>query len=142
MLDLPLNGLTLAVTTLAAWQLTTLIFYDRGPFRLLFGVRDVLKRIGLERLTACIYCLTVWTSLIVVVVAYPLSWQTPLLALCVGGAVTLIEMRLGRSSTQRSAQQREAAYRDATSSPASAPVSAPGPAPAKTEKRETVMANG
>lgn len=134
MLDLPLNGVTLLVSVLAAWQLTALVFYDRGPFRMLFGFRDLLKRIGLERLTACVYCLAVWTSAVVVVAAYSLSWQTPLLALAVGGAVSLIEMRLGRSSTQRAAVvTREATGRD------SAP---PLPAPVRTEKRETVMADG
>jgi hypothetical protein len=126
------------MTTLAAWQLTALVFYDRGPFRILYHVRAVLVRIGLERLKACFYCMAAWTSLGMIVAAYPLSWQTPLLALAVGGAVSLIELRLGRAGTLRpAATQRPAAE----PTPAAADGSAPAAAP-RTMTREPMMANG
>lgn len=101
MLDLPLNLSTLLVGTLAAWQLTALIHYDRGPFRVLIHARHVMTAIGFERLVSCFYCLCVWMGLLVVLIMYPISWLSPILAFAVGGAVSLIEIRIGWATTGR-----------------------------------------
>lgn len=95
MLDLPLNLPTLLVSTLATWQLTALLHYDRGPFGMLIHARGVMRAVGFKKLVSCFYCLCLWMSLFVVLVIYRISWLTPIVALAVGGAVSLIDLRIG-----------------------------------------------
>lgn len=101
MLDLPLTLPTLLVGTLAAWQLTALLHYDRGPFRILIHARRIMTAMGFERLVSCFYCLCVWMGLLVVLIMYPISWLSPILAFAVGGAVSLIEIQIGWATTGR-----------------------------------------
>lgn len=124
MLELPLNLSTLLVGTFAAWQLTVLLHYDRGPFRMLIHARRLMTSVGLERFVSCFYCMCVWMSLAVVLIIYPLSWLTPILALAVGGAVSLIELQIGWVTMNRGvAGSRElAAAQSVQTSPAASSV--------------------
>jgi hypothetical protein len=89
----PDNLIWLLLTVLAVWRLTALIAYESGPFGMFTGLRRLLVKTGLGNLAACFYCLSVWMSLLALLV-FPLSPATPLVVLGVAGAVAIIERAL------------------------------------------------
>ena len=122
MLELPANPFTVFLTALAAWQLTSLLFYDRGPYRMLAIMRELVARTAMRRLTACFFCMAVWVSAIVVLAVFPLSRLTVVLVFAVGGAVSLIEKRLGGGGKPTPAGKPAA---PAGATPAATPAAAP-----------------
>lgn len=87
----------LLLTVLAVWRLAALVAYEEGPFGLFVFVRRALVRLGAGRLAGCFYCLSVWMSLLVLLV-FPLDRATPLVWLGVAGAVAIIERFLGEGT--------------------------------------------
>ena len=83
----------LLLTVLAVWRLTALIAYESGPFGMFTGLRRLLVRAGFGSLATCFYCLSVWMSLLALLV-FPLSPAAPLIVLGVAGAVAIIERAL------------------------------------------------
>ena len=126
MLGLPVNAFTTLLTSLAAWQLASLLFYDRGPYRMLAITRELVARTPMRRFTACFLCMAVWVSAFVVLAVFPLSRLTPVLIFAVGGVVSLIEKRLGAGGKQIPAGMPAAGQ---AAAPPRAPAGAPAGAP-------------
>jgi hypothetical protein len=72
-----------------------LLCYEAGPFDVLTRIRVGLARIGLQRLVLCFHCMSLWVSIVVVLIFYELHARSILLVLGVAGAVSLTERFLG-----------------------------------------------
>lgn len=73
--------------------MTALIAYESGPFGVFTGLRRLMVKARLGSLAGCFYCLSMWMSLLALLV-FPLSPATPLVVLGVAGAVAIIERQL------------------------------------------------
>lgn len=54
-----MSTLDVVILMLATWRLSHLIAREDGPFHILKRLRE---RLPLEGLTACIFCVSVWTA--------------------------------------------------------------------------------
>ena len=81
----------LAVSILAAWRLTCLLSYEKGPFASLERLRGLLAALGLGAVAACFHCLGFWTSAAVVLTVFRPCPVSALLVFAVAGGVSLIE---------------------------------------------------
>ena len=83
------------IAALACWRLTSLLLKENGPFDVFVHWRAFIGGIrGLEALTTCVWCLSVWVAVPVALIAYTEYW--PVLApFALSAAAILIEERHG-----------------------------------------------
>lgn len=101
MLPQPPEGswIWLAACWLAAWRVTALLCYEKGPFEIFLRFRRGAAMAGLERLVTCFHCLSVWVSAAIVLVIYDVEARSLLLILGVAGAASVTERFLGGDPT-------------------------------------------
>lgn len=77
--------------TLAAWRLTALLAYERGPAGIFDLFRRTMVRMRLGRLVGCFHCLGVWVTAAVALILYGFEWSTALIWLAMAGAISIVE---------------------------------------------------
>jgi hypothetical protein len=85
-----MNVLSIFVAILAVWRLTHLLQFEGGPFDLIAGWRNLLRRVSLSGLVDCFFCLSLWLAAPLAYIIGP-SWKERLMlwpALS-GGAILL-----------------------------------------------------
>ncbi len=85
----------LVVATLAAWRVTTMLCYERGPFECFTRLRRVAVSVGMAGVVTCFHCALVWVSAGVALAIYGIDWETIPLLLAVAGGGSIIERALG-----------------------------------------------
>lgn len=103
--------LTDAIIALAVWRISVLLMDDDGPFLILsrlrtrLGVYDLQKRGGFADLFNCMYCMSFWVAISVVLVLYlqgDLLPYAPLRALAYSGASVILDYKM--TGKERSAR--------------------------------------
>jgi hypothetical protein len=89
-LNIEPSFLWFAVATLATWRLTYFLYSDSGPWNLFALIRHAAKRLHLGAVFECPYCLSVWISLIVVIVTFGINARIFLLWFGVAGGAAVI----------------------------------------------------
>lgn len=83
--------LGIVLSWLAAWRITAMLCYERGPGNLFSHLRRGLVRIGLHRLVTCFHCTATWVSAAIVATVFEWRWLSFLMALAIAGAVSITE---------------------------------------------------
>jgi hypothetical protein len=86
----------LLIAWLAAWRLTAMLCYERGPFGVLARARAVMAR--WTRLLTCFHCTGLWVSAGVSLAVFGPHPTTIVVALAVAGAASATERSLGAAA--------------------------------------------
>ena len=76
---------------LAAWRLTALLAYERGPGGIFDLFRRMMVRMRLGRLVGCFHCLGIWVTAAVALVIFGFEVATILIWVAMAGAVSIVE---------------------------------------------------
>lgn len=95
----PESPVWLGISSLAAWRLSAMICYDRGPFGIMIRLRKLLVRLSLQRLVTCFHCTAFWVSVFVVGILYGLQPLSLVVAIAVSGAASITERWLTGGTT-------------------------------------------
>jgi predicted acyltransferase len=88
---------------LAAWRLTALLAYERGPAGIFDLFRRSMVRMKLGRLVGCFHCLGIWVTAGVTLILFGLELTTILIWLAMAGAISIVERWLvGGEMTEKS----------------------------------------
>jgi hypothetical protein len=70
-----MNALDVMLLALATWRLSSLLVDEDGPFDVFERVRRLANKVGMGKVFACIWCMSLWVSaaLLLLYIALPSS---------------------------------------------------------------------